>query len=223
MADLTDLQAAQSVKIVGSDNTGVEQTPVQSTANGSLQVNLRDNAGTELGTAANPLYAVANTVPTYSAAITGLVAAATPTDIFTITGSATKTIRISLISISGTASLTAVKETLLIKRSTANSGGTSTTPSAVPHDSTNAAGTAVVRAYTVNPTLGTAIGTIRTAKFILQSASTSTAMDYKTFEFGNKPLQAVVLRGTTEVLALNLNLITSAGNSLNIYIEWTEE
>lgn len=55
MADLTNLQAAETVKIVGSDNTGVEQTAVQSTSNGALHSNLRDNSGTELGTATNPL------------------------------------------------------------------------------------------------------------------------------------------------------------------------
>ena len=37
MADLTDIQAAQSVKIVGSDATGLEQTPVNSTTLGELQ------------------------------------------------------------------------------------------------------------------------------------------------------------------------------------------
>lgn len=48
MADLNDLQSADSVKIVGSDGTGVEQTPVQSTANGGLHSNLRDSSGNEL-------------------------------------------------------------------------------------------------------------------------------------------------------------------------------
>lgn len=37
MADLNDINAAQSVKIVGSDSTGVEQTPVES-INGRLKV-----------------------------------------------------------------------------------------------------------------------------------------------------------------------------------------
>lgn len=55
MADLTDIQASQSVKIVGSASTGAEQTPVQSTTNGALHSNLRNNAGTELGTDSNPL------------------------------------------------------------------------------------------------------------------------------------------------------------------------
>lgn len=38
MADLTDIQAAESVKIIGSTSTGVETTPVKSRPNGDLAV-----------------------------------------------------------------------------------------------------------------------------------------------------------------------------------------
>lgn len=55
MADLTGIQAAEAVLVVGSDSTGLEAVPVQSTANGALHTNLRNNAGTELGTVANPV------------------------------------------------------------------------------------------------------------------------------------------------------------------------
>lgn len=55
MADLTDLNSAQSTKIIGADSSGVEQTPVQSTSNGGLHTNLRNNAGTEIGTSSDPV------------------------------------------------------------------------------------------------------------------------------------------------------------------------
>ena len=55
MADLSDINAAQTVKIVGSDSIGLEQTPVASTSGGGLHVNLRNNAGTEIGVTANPI------------------------------------------------------------------------------------------------------------------------------------------------------------------------
>lgn len=55
MADLNQLQATEATRIVGSDATGAEQTPVQATSAGGLHTNLRDNAGAELGTAANPI------------------------------------------------------------------------------------------------------------------------------------------------------------------------
>ena len=37
MADISDINAAQTVKVVGADSTGVEQTPVQSTSDGELR------------------------------------------------------------------------------------------------------------------------------------------------------------------------------------------
>lgn len=55
MADISDINAAESVKIIGSDATGVEQTPVQSTSSGALHSNLRNSSGTEIATSANPI------------------------------------------------------------------------------------------------------------------------------------------------------------------------
>lgn len=159
---------------------------------------------------------------TYSAAITGLTVAAAPTDIFTITGSATKTIRVTRITFAGSQTTATQRDILLIKRSAANTGGTSTTETNVPHDSTFAAGTATVRAYTVNPTgLGATVGTIRSHKILI--ATTTTDSDNLIMDFGTRPAQALVVRGVAEVLAINLNGIASAGSSLDISIEWTEE
>lgn len=160
---------------------------------------------------------------TYSASITGLAAALTPTDVFTLTGSATKTIRVISIEFSGTQTTSAVRDVLLLKRSTANTAGTSTTLTNVPHDSTDAAATATVRAYTANPTLGTLVGQISSKKVDLEATNLVGAADSQTWVFGEGPIKAIVLRGTSEVFAVNLNSVTSAGNSLNINIEWTEE
>lgn len=55
MADIQDTSAALPVKLVGADAAGLEQTPVQSTSSGGLHSNLRNNAGTEIGTTANPV------------------------------------------------------------------------------------------------------------------------------------------------------------------------
>ncbi len=169
---------------------------------------------------------------TYSAAKVGLVPGSSATDFFTLTGSATKTIRVTRITITATTtSATPVAlDILLLKRSTANTGGTSTgSPTAVPHDSANAAATATVLSYTAPPTTGTLVGTaLRNQKLMLMLA-TATATDFMSndklvWEFGNRPSQAIVLRGITEVLALNLNTTTpTATASFDVDIEWTEE
>lgn len=48
MADLSDVQAAGSTKIIGSDATGLETTPVAATTSGGLHSNIRTNNGTEI-------------------------------------------------------------------------------------------------------------------------------------------------------------------------------
>jgi hypothetical protein len=161
-------------------------------------------------------------IQTYSAAILGLVPAATPTDIFTITGSASKTIRVTKLTFSGTKTTAGLQDAQFVKRSTANSAGTSTSPTRVPHDSTNAAATATVLAYTANPTTGTLVGAVRVVK-ILYPAPAGTTNAISEFIFGDQRQQSFVLRGTSEVLALNLNSVTVTGGSIDAYVEWTEE
>jgi hypothetical protein len=169
---------------------------------------------------------------TYSAAKVGLVPAASATDIFTITGSASKTVRVTHIEIwaTTTAATAAALDVLLLKRSTADTAGTSTgSPTPVPHDINAPAVSATVLSYTVNPTTGTLVGTaIRNSK-LFQTLATYTATDFPApvgliWDFGNRPGSAIVLRGITDVLAINLNGVSaSAGALFDISAEWTEE
>lgn len=194
------------------------------TDRGTDNVIIYNESGVTLGDATTPfvVYGTDTVKATYSSASTALVPPASPTDIFTITGSVGKTIRVTRLAISGTQTTAATRDILLIKRSTANTGGTSTTLTNVAHDSTSAASSATIRAYTVNPTsLGTAVGTVRTRKVFV--AGTATNSDEFIVEWGPRNAQSIVLRGVNEVLAVNLNGATSAGNNFNINIEWTEE
>jgi hypothetical protein len=163
--------------------------------------------------------------PTYSATISALASAASCTDLFTITGSATKTVRVTRLEISGEASTAVSVQIVLLVRSTANLTGTSTTPTVVPHDSNSAAGTAVVRAYTVNPgTLGTLVGNIRNDFLFLSAPATATVGAEKLFlDFGVGSTQALVLRGASQVLAVNLAAATITGGSFDINLTWSED
>ncbi len=60
MPDLSSVESTEAVRLVGSDSAGVEQTPVKSTTSGGLHINLRDNAGVELGTSTNPVFTSGN-------------------------------------------------------------------------------------------------------------------------------------------------------------------
>lgn len=158
---------------------------------------------------------------TFAASIIGLVPAATPTDIFEIIGSATKIVKVRRLRITGNRGTSTTSDVVLLRRSTANTGGTSTLPTIVKNDTNNAAPTAVVKAYTANPTTGTLVGNLRADKQFLYppGGGSSDVRDYVLTESGAQPL---FLRGVAESIAFNLNGVTMASGSLDIWIEWTE-
>lgn len=159
---------------------------------------------------------------TYSATSLALVPQAAATDIFCITGSATKTVRVVRIQISGIATAATSEDIVVLKRSTANTAGTSTAPTLVAMDSTQSAASATVLAYTANNTPGTLVGNVRGAKLPLGTA-TAPAAQGAVFDFSTDAAKSLVLRGITQVACLNWNGATTAGNSVNVDIEWTEE
>lgn len=161
--------------------------------------------------------------PTYVAGTSGLVPPAAANDILEIIGSASKTVKIRQVQISCTATAAAAYDFTMIKRSTANTGGTSGLLAIVPLDANDAAGTAVIKGYTANPTLGTLIGVVRTVKGTVTTAA-GTIMNVPTvFDFGTRSTEALTLRGTAQVAVLNLNGATMTGGSCNMDVEWTED
>jgi hypothetical protein len=164
----------------------------------------------------------------YRAASGSFTPAATATDLITISGSATKTIRVFSIEVFMTATALADANFFLIKRSAANTGGTSTAKTIVPLDSNFAAGTAVVTVYTANPTaLGAAVGTISTASVLVGGTTSVTAAQLGyTFNLMSPNFPSgVVLRGTSQLLALNFNgaAVPTGGAIQGVNIMWTEE
>ena len=161
---------------------------------------------------------------TYTACGSQIAGAAAMTDVCTITGSATKTIKVTRFSVSGIATAANQAVVLVIKRSAANTAGTSTTQTNVPHISTNPAATATVRTYTANPTLGTTVGNVRARRIALLAVASASVGGPTDMLSGVLPgCQVLTLIGTAEVLAVNFNGATIAGNSLSFEIEWTEE
>ena len=159
---------------------------------------------------------------TYSASGAGFIPAATPTDVYLISGSATKVVRIHTISVSGTTtSGSPIKCTInLIKRSTANTGGTSVVSTNVSHDTNNAAATVVARHYTANPTLGATVGVVRSVTNSFQAAGlTVGSIDFNFEDDGGQPF---ILRGVAESLAVNFTSTTITGGVVSVAVEWSE-
>ena len=173
---------------------------------------------------------------TYSMAMANLVVASSPTTFWQLCGSATSTVRVTKITIAGRQTAAANADIQLIKTSTAASGGTiasgqpfaSAAVVGVPYDTGTAAGTALVTAWTANPTVGTPV--VTSAGWVWSGQVgfgnlTTTLGAATTIDFGNRPASAVVLRGAAQCLAISSAVGTGpgSGNLTDIFEEWTEE
>ena len=160
----------------------------------------------------------------YSSVISNLTPGATPTDIITIIGSASKDVIVTAIELFTTQTLSGTNTFFIVKRSAADTGGTSTTPTTVPYDSALGNATAVVRQYTANPTsLGASVGNVLAAK-ITTPAAGSLANDAYVFDFTRGGmLSGYVLNGVAETLALNFNgAALPGGLNITANIIWME-
>lgn len=150
---------------------------------------------------------------------------ATATDVLVLSGSASKVIRVTKVSLVGTATAASIYDHYVIKRTAANTGGTSTNVTAAQCDSNDAAQTAVLKLYTANPSaLGTGIAVEANKTYLSASATPGAAALPIVYTFGTRNDKAIVLRGTSESLAINFNgQAVPAGASLYLNIEWTED
>lgn len=167
---------------------------------------------------------------TYAVTGTAYGAYATPTDTLTITGSASKIIIVTDFWMAAGATAATLMTFFYTKRSTANTGGTATNPAGIPHDSTNAAATAVVNLYTAAPTPGTSLGDVH---LVTSSASALTNVPSLFSLFLGNGLDAprqmtdlrqpVTLRGVNESLSMNLKGVAlPTGFTANYGLRWVE-
>lgn len=174
---------------------------------------------------------------TYSQAMANLVVASSPTTYWQLCGSATATVRVTRITISGRQTTAAHADFQLIKTSTAATGGTiaagqpfaSAAVVGVPYDTGTSAGTALVTAWTANPTVGTPVvasaGWVWSGSAFLGNLTTGQSGTGIDITFGNRPASAIVLRGAAQCLAISSAVGTGpgSGNLMDIFQEWTEE
>lgn len=160
---------------------------------------------------------------TYVASSAYFTPVASATDLGVMNGSASKNVHVLKVLLnyqSATAGTLYVDSFAVVKRSTANSGGTSTTLTSVPLNSANTA-TAVAKIYTANPTTGSTVGTIAVGQGVSGIAGDNTLVLFDADKYG----QACDLNGTAQGLAVNHNGVTVQGSSPLIQITyiWTED
>lgn len=145
----------------------------------------------------------------YSSGTGSVTPAAAATDIIVIKGSATKTIKVLDFVVCPSATAAGAQTMFLVKRSTANTAGTSAANTGAALDSNSAAVSSSSVTYSVNPTgVGTAVFTRPRRVFFNVTAGT-TAIEPCTnllqYIQDNINAQPITLRGVAESLALNNN------------------
>lgn len=164
-------------------------------------------------------------LPYYSAAARFQLSA-TPTDFFTITGSSERVVYVRKFVFATSFAAPGQARIVVIRRTTANTGGTSTAQAGVLHAypgglSVPQSAVAVVRAYTVEPAALGAVteplgGTLRAMTKNIDVAGPGSPPEWE-FDFSAEP---IVLRSPSDVLALNA--VAAASAFFEGWVEWQE-
>jgi hypothetical protein len=174
---------------------------------------------------------------TYSSSFVGLVPVTAGTDVICIAGSATKTVRLQYIRLFGTtASAVQTLPIMLLKRASADTGGTPALTTANPgvttqiskRDSNNGAATATLISYTANPTIVDTSPVFLDSGMmtmpIVTSAVAPVATEFNYARDTENFLQLPTLYGVAQQICVNINAATVTNASLwNGVITWTEE
>lgn len=164
-------------------------------------------------------------VKAYSATIRAFNPASTPTDICILKGSATKVVKVIGVEVSSNQTANGVNEFHLIKRSSANTGGTLVAMSTAAWDSGNPAMTAVASSYTSNPTgFGTHDGTLLIKRAFTAASTVSSVVPFNFLDSRSMVFRPIVLRGVAESLVVSFNgMPLPSGFSINCNFEFIEE
>lgn len=157
----------------------------------------------------------------YSASTT-TTAAASPTDLAGLPGNASNTVVVTKVLMGCTQTTAGILTMNLLKRTTADTAGTSSSTAIHKQDSTGAAAVSVPLTYTANPTLGTQEATtanVDTWQGGAMATGTATPNDIYIGNFERNP---IVLRGTAEVLYINFGGTAHSGLSCSTTFFWME-
>lgn len=146
-------------------------------------------------------------------------AASSTTDNAVISGNATTDVLLTYIKVSCTETTAGVVNLEVIKRSAADTGGTSASFTVVPDNSSYAAASTAALSYTgTGPSVGSAVGDIDNYQLGCLAAATAGANDIYILNRRQKP---IVLHGTAEQVALNFGGAITGGN-ITVTFEWIE-
>jgi hypothetical protein len=190
---------------------------------GSAPLPAKLYVGTTVVSSAAPVPVVGEGVKAvYAYAATGITPAATPTDLVTLYGAASKIITVKKIRVHGLVPTTAGTMIVeIVKRTAANTAGTSTTPTPAKIDSADGAASAVLTQYSANASgLGTGIS-IAAKPLNMGVPGAAGVVEFDFCLNQEKPLK---LKAATQGVAINFGgAAVPASGTLGYSIVWEEE
>jgi hypothetical protein len=158
---------------------------------------------------------------------TQLTAIGTGTDIAVMPGNATNTVLLTGIRFTCVQTTAGIINLSILKRSTADTAGTTQAMTTVPDDSNYSAASSPPVAYTAPPTKGTLVGALDIARVGCLAAATASPNDIY-ISPSNWRMKPIVLRGTAQQVAVNVATpidgagTAIAGSIINVTFEWIE-
>jgi hypothetical protein len=205
--------AASSNRVATLD--GVVQTDP---ANGAAYTQGND-AGPNVGTDGNLWVNIQPALRPFSFATSKSFAGSSTTDNAVLPGNASNTVLVTRVIVSCIETTAGNIVVNLVKRSAADTSGTSASMTAVPDDSTFSAAVSAPLSYTgTGPTVGTPVGNVDTYQLGCMAPATASPNDIYILDRRLKP---IVLRGTAQQLAVNFGGAITGGN-LTVTFEWQE-
>jgi hypothetical protein len=213
-ADNTTAAGSQALYVL----PGVAQTDYgNGTASTQGRMSAQDH-GTDglLWTASLPSFRPAS----YAASTNTLTVAASATDIAALCGNATDTVLLYGIRVSCTETTAGNVLVDIFKRSAGYTGAWSTMTN-VAQDSTYAVASSSGITFTANPTVGALVGLLDAYQLGCMASTTATPNDI----YISPPdwrMKPIVLRGTAQCVAVNLNGVTVTGGKFTVSFDWIE-
>jgi hypothetical protein len=190
-----------------------------SPANGSAGSQGNDGAP-NCGTDLNLWVALQPALRPASFAASKSFAGSSTTDNAVLPGNASNTVLVTRILVSCTQTTAGNITVNIIKRSAADTSGTSASMTAVPDDSTFSAAVSAPLSYTgTGPSVGTPVGNVDTYQLGCMASATASPNDIYILDRRLKP---IVLRGTAQELAVNMGSAAITGGNLTVTFEWEE-
>lgn len=186
-------------------------------ANGTAYTQGRD-AGPNCGTDGNVWVNIMPALRPASFATSAKFAGSSTTDNSVMPGNATNTVLVTKVMVSCTQTTAGITNLSVVKRSAADTAGTSAGMTAVPDDSTFTAISAPLSYTGTGPSVGAAVGNVDTYQLGCNAAATAGSNDIYILDRRLKP---IVLRGVAQQLAINFGGAITGGN-LTVTYEWQE-